>query len=403
VTISKTPRIKSLEGLRGVLALIVVITHLQQFFFAQIDSQLSSIFEPLPAPLAHIINSFFHAFYDGEFAVWTFWIISGLVLSYRYFPLANSNTKAAKKYLLIAASKRYFRLLVPVLISVLLALTLFSADLMANKPLAQHYLNIHSGWEEYAQWLMNFYNFEPGFFNALKSATWDTFVHYDSLTTYNPVLWTMEKELFGSLFLFLFLAILSKFNHTKWLWISTVFLLTLLRLHWITAFLIGAMISAYLYSSSSRSLHIEKLSNALQSPSLVSLFVLALWILIGLPNYLGLANFVIAPLLITLTLTSPPLAALLSSPPLAFLGKISFGLYLGHFLLVTSVSSQLYLFLIINWPPHIAAIIVAILTFISSPAIGWLIYRIGDLPGIKLSNMIGKYLTHHLDKHAALA
>jgi peptidoglycan/LPS O-acetylase OafA/YrhL len=402
-TTSRTPRVKSLEGLRGVLALIVVITHLQQFFFAQISDQLSTTFEPLPTPLAYILNSFFHAFFDGEFAVWTFWIISGLVLSYRYFSLVNSNVKATKKYLLIAASKRYFRLLVPVLVSVLLALILFSADLMANKPLAQHYLNTHPGWEEYAQWLMNFYNFEPSFSNALKSAIWDTFVHYDHLTTYNPVLWTMEKELFGSLFLFSFLAILSRLNNTKWLWISTVLLLTLLRLHWITAFLVGAMISAHLHSNSPRlslpqPLRVKKLSNALQSPGLTALFVLTLWILIGLPNFLGLTNFVIAPLLITLTLTSSPLAALLSSPPLAFLGKISFGLYLGHFLLVASISSQLYLFLMIDWPPRIAAIIVAIFTLISSPAIGWLIYRIGDLPGIKLSNMIGKFLTHHLDK-----
>ena len=58
-------------------------------------------------------------------------------------------------------------------------------------------------------WLPSFYDFEPSLSRAIKSAAWDAFFDFNRDVTYNTVLWTMEPEFFGSLFLFSLLSLLG--------------------------------------------------------------------------------------------------------------------------------------------------------------------------------------------------
>ena len=394
----------SLEGLRGLATLIVVFTHIQQFFFPEALQQLSTLFSVFPTPLSLIADAFFKAFFNGKFAVLTFWVLSGFVLSYRYFLLLPDNFTKAQQYLIVAAIKRYFRLAVPVLVSVLIAFLLFNANLMSNKALAQYYLMVHSDWQTYTQWLAAFYSFEPGFINALKSALWDTFVEYDRASSYNAVLWTMEKEFIGSLFLFVFLGFLGWVGHHRtWLWVVVIFLLTWVRLHWVTAFLLGAWLcSGYCFfrthSSSVSSMGIKRGFVIFNNPFVSVSCVLGMWVLVGLPNYLGVAYLAIALALVALSLISKPLTQWLSVRPLLFLGRISFGIYLGHFLLIASFSSRLYLIMIDHWLGFVVAASVAVFTLLLSLPLGWLIYRLGDVGGKRLADSISQFIFRRMSR-----
>ncbi len=396
-------RITCLEGLRGIATLMVIFTHIQHFFFPEALLQLKTLFSALPIPLSFLAETFFKAFFEGGFAVTTFWVLSGFVLSYRYFLLLPTNFSNAQQYLVVAAIKRYFRLVVPVLLTVMLSLLLIKANLMFNKSLAQHYLAVHSTWQEYAQWIEGFYSFESNFLNALKSALWDTFIDYDRSSSYNVVLWTMEKEFFGSMFLFAFLFFSGWLSNNKWLWVFTILLLTWLRLHWISAFLIGALLcNCYclfrVRTSAAIFARFEPVLILLKKPFICVSCLLILWVLVGLPNYFGVTHLLIAIPLVALSLFSPPLTQWLSARPLLFLGKISFGLYLGHFLVITSLSSYLYLIMIKHWSSLIVATVVLVLTLIFSLPLGWLIYRLGDITGKLLASIISQRIYRNIDR-----
>jgi len=396
-------RITCLEGLRGIATLMVIFTHIQHFFFPEALLQLKALFSVLPMPLSFLAETFSKAFFQGGFAVTTFWVLSGFVLSYRYFLLLPTNFSNAQQYLVVAAIKRYFRLAVPVLLTVMLSLLLIRENLMFNKSLAQHYLAVHSTWHEYAQWIGDFYSFEANFFNALKSALWDTFVDYERSSSYNVVLWTMEKEFFGSMFLFAFLFLSGWLSNNKWFWVFTILLLTWLRLHWISAFLIGSLLS-YSYclfrarASAVIFSRLEPVLILLKNPFICISCLLILWVLVGLPNYLGVTHLLIAIPLVALSLFSPPLTQWLSARPLLFLGKISFGLYLGHFLIITSLSCYLYLVMIKHWPSLVVATVVAVFTLIISLPLGWLIYRLGDITGKLLAGFISQRIYRNIDR-----
>jgi len=197
------------------------------------EQWLEQLFSSLPYPLARACQAVVESLYDGNFAVWTFWVMSSFVLSFKYFTWVPDTPKLAQQYLLVASLKRYFRLAVPVLVSVMLAYFLLVSGLMSNNTLAMTYEG------DYAVWIAGFYAFDADFFVAIKSALWDSFVSFDHDTTYNTVLWTIEKEFIGSLFLFGCLALFGN-NPRRWLWYLLVgIVLALLRLNWVNAFVAG--------------------------------------------------------------------------------------------------------------------------------------------------------------------
>ncbi len=401
VSSRQLPKVECLEGLRGLAAVIVVFTHIQHFFFPEINEQIKTVTANLNVPLSTMASAFFKAFFNGIFSVWVFWVISGFVLSYRYFLFSQQGCNTYQ-YLFVAVVKRYFRLAIPVLLSVLIALILIKMDLISHKALAQHYLTVHPNWHKYIQWLSDFYSFKPDFFNALKSAVWESFILYDRATTYNPVLWTIEKEFVGSLFLYAFLAVLYWTGNKKWLWIATLLFLTLTHLHWITAFLLGAAICnnyCLLKNEEPATLFTTcKQRFVFLNKSFVSIIcVLWLWLLVGLTNNYAVVNLAIATALVFLALILAPFKRILSTRPLQFLGKISFGLYLGHFLLIASFSSSLYLLLVEHCSSSTAAVLTTFFTVALSMPVAWLIYRLGDIPGRKLSNAVGKLINRKMD------
>ena len=114
-------KIYSLEGLRGLAAFSVIISHLFYAFYPYLHTGEGAVnvqgFEDV---LFHSPASFF---YKGNFAVAIFYVISGMVLSRSYF------RDFSVERLRVSASKRYIRLGVPVFATVMLSYLLIRLDL----------------------------------------------------------------------------------------------------------------------------------------------------------------------------------------------------------------------------------------------------------------------------------
>lgn len=222
------PKFAELEGLRGAAAFVVLLSHLRLTFFIEESNALRTHLGDVPGRV-------FEALLDGNFAVWLFWTMSAFVLSLRFHE--TPDPEKSKKILISAATRRYPRLAIPVLASVVLAWALLRCGLMTNTLLAEEFGSKYHGW------LGSFYLFEANFITALKTATWQSFFSYHSSSTYNAVLWTMEIELIGSLFLFAFLALFGKHPSRFLFYTVTALIAAKLHLHWLNAFTFGVLLS----------------------------------------------------------------------------------------------------------------------------------------------------------------
>lgn len=348
------------------------------------EQWLEQLFSSLPYPLARACQAVVESLYDGNFAVWTFWVMSSFVLSFKYFTWVPDTPKLAQQYLLVASLKRYFRLAVPVLVSVMLAYFLLVSGLMSNNTLAMTYEG------DYAVWIAGFYAFDADFFVAIKSALWDSFVSFDHDTTYNTVLWTIEKEFIGSLFLFGCLALFGN-NPRRWLWYLLVgIVLALLRLNWVNAFVAGMLICDIYTRPGSHANVVILFRKILSHPAMAILFAVLMFVLIGLPNYKGIFHLILASAVVVLCLLSSPWEKIFSSDAFVFLGKISFGLYLSHLLVICSFSCSLYLYLSSHVDRFVSVLLTSLFSLLVSLVIGWVVYNIGDRQGIRLASLIAK-------------
>lgn len=155
-------KIKYLNGIRGLAALFVVANHFVVAFYpALYNSDINQIHTASAVELL-IAKSPLNLFYNGNFAVCIFFILSGYVLSNKYFSTMDNEVLVA------SAVKRYFRLLVPVFVTVLLVFFLMKISFFFNNKAGA--LSF-SDW-----WLGSFWNFEPTLLHTLQNAVFDVFL-----------------------------------------------------------------------------------------------------------------------------------------------------------------------------------------------------------------------------------
>jgi peptidoglycan/LPS O-acetylase OafA/YrhL len=162
-------RIIRLEAGRGIAALIVVFGHILKTF--------------APQAIEAVDGSVLLAFINGSAAVMFFFVLSGFVLTVRFFHNPSAGAIAA------AAIKRLPRL------AFLTTIVALSSALL---------------------WKLGLYrfglpgqlrpDFQPSFFAALKEGAWGTFMAGSA--TYDRPLWTMVLEFRGSLLVFLIASFL---------------------------------------------------------------------------------------------------------------------------------------------------------------------------------------------------
>lgn len=375
----------ALEGIRGIAALIVIFDHLHLAFFVEVDQLVASYLNThFPYYLSKAGQYFVAGFHDGNFAVWVFWVMSAFVLSRKYFQLTRANRGLdGAEYLSRSVIKRYPRLFIPILASVLFAFVILSAGWMTNNDLGER-LGQHTS----QGWLFTFYEFEPSLTQAVRSAVWDAFFDFNRDTTYNTVLWTMQPEFFGSIFLFGFLSLFGN-KRIRWFTYPLIILMLYLKeLHWLNAFLLGITLCD-LYVNTSIFPKLGRMFGARWIQILSNLFIM---VLIGAPNYGQVFHLVVAIALVILALSFSGFAKFFSSRVPVYLGKISFSLYLIHVPILCSVTGLIYKMTEGSMLYPTSAIFTSLLTIALCILTAHIFYEYADRQGVILGSKIANAL-----------
>jgi len=371
-------RLEYLDGLRGWMALVVVLTHL---FIAY-------LLEPkqLAAHGAGELNLLFDwtplgALFNGKQAVYIFFVISGVALSYPVLRSAKPTATLAGM-----AAYRYPRLMIPMLASCFLAWLLLASGLFFNARAAQYLAD--------GNWWAELYNFPPDFGDMLTYATWRAFGYEPR--SWNSVLWTMGAEFNGSFLVFALLAFVP------WRWLRRLAALGLGV--WCAntpspgAYLVGFIVG---YGLAELLIEIER------SPALRLRVDRAAWLgWIFLALAVAGATFktnrwldadgsdfrlqynATAALAVCGVILARPMQGLLSNRLSLFLGRISFGLYLTHLLVICSFASGLFLVTLGKMPYWAVVVVTGLPTLGLAILVGFAFTRIieeGLMPVVKMA------------------
>lgn len=332
--------------------------------------------------ISHLLHSFLNFAFDGKLAVSIFWFMSAYVISIKLF---SSETN---KYLFKSFSKRYFRLMIPTLGSILFAYILLISSAMHNIQLAQvlgpSYQN---------GWLGSFYPFEPHLSDAIRTGLWDTFFDYGWRTTYNASLWSMHPELYGSVFCFFLFGVTGKYRLRHYFYFILICGSFLLKSYWMVSFLLGFSLCDLDYSPANR--FRDSLNQLFSNKYLNLLFFISLIIMGGKPNYFGFLDVIISSLLVFLVTRTSILQSILASRFLVWLGKISFSFYLIHLPILCSFTCYLYLHLDMPYPVKAVTLLSSTLSL--TLFLAHFFNKYIDRNGIILSNRFAAWLTKQDD------
>ncbi|SEG68167.1 acyltransferase [Paenibacillus sp. UNC499MF] len=371
------PKITYLDGLRGAAALIVVLAHFLQVF-------LPSMFEARPQ-VSHfafdqwIPRTPFNLLFNGNFAVCLFFVLSGFVLSRRFFRYRKRSIVTA------ALLKRYFRLAFPAVCSLLLAYAVMKLD-----------WNFYDDAREYTRATMpDPYTTAPSFAELLEQGFIHTFFGYGM--AYNPVLWTMTYELFGS---FLVYGLLLAFGKSRFRFVCYAAGLWLFRDSYYLGFVLGMLLSD-LSAGAGRNLIALRPGFFPAAFGLLGLFLGSVpyvgwqgsvyaWLPLSPEGFPGAVTYRTAgaALVLVALLNSRPGQKLFASRPMAYFGKLSFSLYLVHFAVLCSFSCLLFLRLEGRLSYGLNILVTTLVSLPLVFALAHLMYRLIDMPVVGLLSRI---------------
>ena len=369
-----------LESIRGVAALVVVVHHLVMAFVPVLKAPLHGMeggpwwFWALQgSPLAVLMN--------GTFSVRLFFVLSGFVLSISYFK------KRQVVGLGSMAVRRYPRLMIPVLASVMASWTLLEVHAYCNGPAAAL---MQPGGSWLADWAPRPY----GFFEALGQGLYGTFFAFDPKDTLNGVLWSMPVELAGSFLVFAFLALFGSLRWRAAIYVVVALVLARVSPH-LLDFVAGMALCDWRMNAAR-----EKV---LPAPLAWTMLIMGLalgGVSVDLFTYythhaahLAVHWPTVASLLIVgAAAFCPHTQTALQHPVLAFLGRISFQLYLYHLMILYSLGCGTYIWLRDDSLSHAAsAWLAALVTMAVSIFVAWGAYHAVDQPAIRLGYRLAKW------------
>ncbi len=370
-------KFRYLDGLRGVAAFVVLLDHFAFALFpAAITGQGVARFGE-----QWVHNTPLYVLVSGDYAVCIFFVLSGIVLSAKFFATGDG------AFVVATATKRYLRLAIPVLGSVLLACALVKLGLMFNQPV---------GAAASSPWWQSFWMFAGSWRQALQEALIGVFSN--SLSVYNPPLWTIQMEFWGSFLVFMVLLAFAKLRNR---WLIYGLLAVVFAKTYYLAFLLGVAMCDYHYSQPDGWVR-RWLARGWWLPVLVGSLVLgsypvvstegtmfAGWHLPGFGYNLQVAAHVAGAFgLIAVLMAVRPLQWVLERRPTQFLGRVSFSLYLLHFLVLGSYASYLFTVLPAGWAYPWRALAVLLPTVVVALSAAYVYARLVDEPAIRFAGWL---------------
>jgi peptidoglycan/LPS O-acetylase OafA/YrhL len=378
---ASTVRIGELDAVRGIAALVVVLHHCWQVV---LPDQNTFPFIPATTPTAATrwaawINlSPAKLLFAGHPAVAVFLVLSGLVLTRQ---LQGAHRATYTQFVI----RRICRIWVPFAIVILCAAVLCQ---WLGKPLPRLPW-VNESWNEPVTWQLlagHLLMIGASAYVSLDNPMW-SLIHEVRISLIFPFLTRRAQRSFGPLL------------------IACLIVFTLLSISHLTRPLIGRMpgekageilhslidtvrYALFFVLGIGLALRSEEVQAWLRRHSHVRklLWVLA-FALLAVPYLAGcleLAYAVGATLLLALCMSSPRARQLLSAPILAWLGKISYSLYLGHLLVLLTLLHLLYTVLPLA--------VILPLALAVSLAVAGLTHRVLELP----ANRLGKRLASAL-------
>jgi peptidoglycan/LPS O-acetylase OafA/YrhL len=351
-------RLEFLDGLRGWGSVMVFLYHL--------------IVQLLANTTPSYKNKAFAFVLDGDFAVFIFFVLSGFVLSIKFI------ASPGKYSLTQAVIARYFRLMLPIIITSLIAYVLMLAHAMYNVQAAGPALS--------PDWMGSYFNFEPTFKYFLQFNLYYVFFNFNPGANFNPVLWTIAYEFTGSMLVYLLIGFFRNTkNQTYLIPVALLIAFNLVHNPIIAFFAIGYVL-AELYVA-----YEARLAQSAWASGLATALILVP--IIGSTFYRTQHHFYQALLATAMVLAvsfSGVLKRFFSNKLSRFLGRISFPLYLIHLPLICSYSSYLFIALPnYGWSHQAASNLIIASTVPLGIFLAWVIYPIETF-SVKASKAISE-------------
>ncbi|WP_312740435.1 acyltransferase [Cedecea neteri] len=372
ISIKEKINLSYLDGLRGILCVLVLIEHCINFY--KPDVRFTELAGAAGVIRRVIISTPLNIIYNGDMAVYIFFVLSGFVLSLSF------NRTRNHEVILSGVIKRYPRIMLPVAGSMIFMYIIMG---LTDKFIGPAF-GLHIP-----------YVMEQLFYQI-------PFTHV-ALTNYP--LWSMSYELYGSLLVFAMLAIfgLSKLRLYFYGIVLVYFFVTGDSIYY-TLFVFGMMACEVTKGGA------FKINPVIRG----SIFIVGLLLATtplprdGITQYIGAYEFlkifnhfeymkvsmtagVIGSMLLFISIVDSKAAIkILSARIIMFLGKISFPLYLTHATVIYVISFVLHRkYDAVGFYEFLVA---TILTVLVSIPVAYFFEKYVDMPSIKLSKKLSKLL-----------
>lgn len=362
-------RIKYFDGLRAIAAFIVLGNHIAALFFPWMFNE-----QPFgTTPLFALIN--------GETAVIIFFILSGYLISNKYFAKSNN------EFLISTALKRYFTLVLPCLFSIMVGYIIVRFSLSPASKLNPNY---------------TFWSFVPSLKDAIYQGTIGIFREGNS-NAYNIPLWTIAYEINGTFITVALLAIFGKYKIRYFIYALFILLVkNNLNSGFIVCFVIGIFLNDLNVN--------QKFNYKLFKSPILHIFLLVLGLiltvypvtLVGKHEYIhGLMQkfsgnndliyrIIGATIIFFVLLNSSVLQKILSIKLLNKIGEVSFSIYVIHLSILGTLTSYMVFELNKYLEPRYSALIAIPISCLVIYIAGVLIHKYIYLNGVKMANFICK-------------
>jgi peptidoglycan/LPS O-acetylase OafA/YrhL len=370
----------SADGLRGLAAVNVLLCHL---FLAFLPGGFAFIYpdtttpDAMHGPVDHIIGfPFLSVLWNGQFAVCIFFVLSGYVLTMSYLATGDAGI------LRLRASRRYFRLCVPIFGSVMFAWFVMVMGWSHAK---------EAGAVSGSTWIANFWSKPPDLLEAMRDGVYGTIL--GGWSRFNPTLWTMKIELLGSMFVFAYRSLtLPGRSGVPNIVLAAAVLAWFFPHDWpyYMAFLIGSHVGE-MRRTRSRTL----LAFAMVGVIVCGGFDASRWYdwtrVVPLADNERKAVFNVAGgVLLLYAVRCGVLARVLQSRPAQFMGRISYAFYLVHLPIILAFSAWFFVVMVKKFllDPVAAALITLPATFVVVIVVAVAFDRTFDRWGIQLSRRV---------------
>jgi peptidoglycan/LPS O-acetylase OafA/YrhL len=395
-------KIKYIEGMRGLAVLIILFHHLILAFYPILYPTPLAVYIPSdylaiqPLLIKAFVFTPLNIIFNGTFAVMIFLIISGYVISYNCFQNKDEN------YITASIFKRYFRLTIPILFSCIISYFLLKVGV---------FYNAQASWESHSSWLSQFYACDANFFNMIKFVLYDEYLNISNslkeLACYGTILWMISALLLGSFLVYAFHALFARASSRLRIFIY-IALIIIFSKSLILAVILGMILCDMDANNVFRNVNKIILLIILLPGIYLASFIrpdFPFYTILDIDfmkNYFGgqfrlsFFYYTIGGFLLFFALSRLSFSIkIFSSKVAVYIGKISFSIYLLHFIVICSLSSYIFVWLVknINASNELSFIVTSAMTIVVTILLSHIFHHYIELKSIKWSQSLYNFVS----------